>query len=229
MQPIPTLSPTDPPQALPPVSQALAEPNGLLAIGGSLSPNWLVHAYREGAFPWFGRGQPILWWSPDPRAVLFPAEFRRSRSLRRSLRNRGYETRLDGAFGEVLAGCAAPRAGQPGTWITAAMRRAYTALHQLGLAHSVETWRDGRLVGGLYGVALGGVFFGESMFSRETDASKVALSRLVDECIARGVELIDCQQATGHLAALGSRPIPRHEFTALLARLADPARNLWRP
>jgi leucyl/phenylalanyl-tRNA---protein transferase len=229
MLPIPTLAPTDPPQALPPVSRALAEPNGLLAIGGSLSPDWLVHAYRHGAFPWFGRGQPILWWSPDPRAVLFPAEFRRSRSLRRSIGRRGYETRLDSAFNEVLAGCAAPRAGQPGTWITAAMRRAYVTLHGLGLAHSVETWREGRLVGGLYGVALGGVFFGESMFSRETDASKVALARLVDECGARGVELVDCQQQTDHLATLGSRPIPRGEFTALLERLADPARNLWRP
>ncbi|MCU0976991.1 MAG: leucyl/phenylalanyl-tRNA--protein transferase [Steroidobacteraceae bacterium] len=229
MLPIPTLAPTDPPQALPPVSRALAEPNGLLAIGGSLSPDWLVHAYRQGAFPWFGRGQPILWWSPDPRAVLFPAEFRRARSLRRSIRSRGYETRLDGAFDEVLTGCAAPRAGQPDTWITAAMRRAYGALNRLGLAHSVETWRDGQLVGGLYGVALGGVFFGESMFSRDTDASKVALSRLVDECLARGVELIDCQQPTDHLASLGSRPIPRAEFTSLLERLADPARDLWRP
>ena len=211
------------------MSRALAEPNGLLAIGGSLSPDWLVHAYRHGAFPWFGHGQPILWWSPDPRAVLFPAELRLSRSLRRSIRSRGYETRLDSAFGAVLAGCAAPRAGQPGTWITAAMRRAYGALHGLGLAHSVETWRDGRLVGGLYGVALGRVFFGESMFSRETEASKVALARLVDECGIRGVELIDCQQQTDHLATLGSRPIPRAEFTALLARLADPARDLWRP
>lgn len=229
MLPIPTLAPTDPPQALPPASRALAEPNGLLAIGGSLSPEWLVHAYRHGAFPWFGHGQPILWWSPDPRAVLFPAEFRCSRSLRRSLRSRGYETRLDCAFGEVLTGCAAPRANHPGTWITAAMRRAYGTLHRIGLAHSVETWRDGRLVGGLYGVALGGVFFGESMFSRETDASKVALARLVEECLVRGVELIDCQQQTDHLATLGSRPMPRAEFTALLERLADPARDLWRP
>lgn len=228
MLPIPTLAPTDPPAALPPVSRALAEPNGLLAIGGALTPDWLLHAYRHGAFPWFGRGQPILWWSPDPRAVLFPAEFHRSRSLRRSIRGRGFETRLDTAFDSVLAGCAAPRPDQPGTWLIPSMRRAYAALHRLGLAHSVETWRDGRLVGGLYGVALGGVFFGESMFSRETDASKVALARLVDECLDRNLGLIDCQMPTAHLASLGSRPIPRSEFTAWLERHADPGRNLWR-
>jgi leucyl/phenylalanyl-tRNA--protein transferase len=228
MLPIPTLAPTDPPGSLPPPQRALAEPNGLLAIGGALSPDWLLHAYRQGAFPWFGPGQPILWWSPDPRAVLFPAEFRCSRSLRRSIRGRGFETRLDSAFDAVVAACAAPRAGQPGTWLTPAMRRAYGALHRLGLAHSIETWRDGELVGGLYGVGLGAVFFGESMFSRETDASKVALARLVDECRARGIELIDCQLPTTHLASLGSRPLPRADFTRLLARLVDPARNLWR-
>lgn len=228
MLPIPTLAPTDPPTALPPVTRALAEPNGLLAVGGALTPDWLLHAYRQGAFPWFGRGQPILWWSPDPRAVLLPAEFRRSRSLRRSIRGRGFETRLDTDFDGVLAGCAAPRRDQPGTWLVPAMRRAYAALHRLGFAHSVETWRDGRLVGGLYGVGLGGVFFGESMFSRETDASKVALARLVDECLRRGVELIDCQMPTAHLASLGSRAIPRAEFVAWLERLADPQRNPWR-
>jgi leucyl/phenylalanyl-tRNA--protein transferase len=228
MLPIPTLAPTDPPQSLPPASRALLEPNGLLAVGGALTPEWLVHAYRQGAFPWFGQGQPILWWSPDPRAVLFPQEFRRSRSLRRSLRSRGFETRLDTAFEAVTTRCAAPRDGQPGTWLVPAMRRAYARLHRLGLAHSVETWREGRLVGGLYGVALGAVFFGESMFADETDASKVALARLVEECEARGVELIDCQQPTAHLASLGSRAISRQDFCARLTRLADPGCDLWR-
>ncbi len=228
MLPIPTLAPTDPPEALPDPADALAEPNGLLAVGGALTPQWLVHAYRRGVFPWYGAGQPILWWSPDPRAVLFPAEFRRSRSLRRSIRGRGFETRIDGDFGAVMAGCAAPRRGQPGTWLVPSMRRAYLRLHRLGIAHSVETWRDGRLVGGLYGVAIGAVFFGESMFSSESDASKVALSRLVEECTARGVALIDCQQPTSHLGSLGSRPIARREFCGLLATLADPRRQLWR-
>lgn len=229
MRSLPWLEPTDPPAALPPPGRARREPNGLLAAGGALTPDWLLHAYRQGCFPWSGPGQPILWWSPDPRAVLLPREFRRSRSLRRSIRGRGYETRLDTAFGQVLAGCAAPRPGQDGTWITGEMHRAYLALHRLGLAHCIETWRDGRLVGGLYGVAIGAVFFGESMFARETDASKVALARLVDEAIDRGIELIDCQLPTDHLASLGSRCLPRDEFLVLLARHADPARRLWRP
>lgn len=218
---------TDPPAALPPSRFALKDPNGLLAVGGALTPEWLVHAYRAGVFPWYSEGQPILWWTPDPRAVLFPEEFRRPRSLRKSIRNRGFETRLDTAFEAVVAACAEPRRHDAGTWITPAMHASYVALHRQGLAHSVETWREGELVGGLYGVALGRVFFGESMFTRVTDASKVALDRLIEECRTRGVELIDCQMATDHLASLGSRCIPRTRFESLLAELCDDDVDLW--
>jgi len=217
----------DPPAALPPTRYALREPNGLLAVGGSLSPEWILHAYRRGVFPWFSEGQPILWWTPDPRAVLFPAEFRRSRSLTKSIRNGGFEVRLDTAFAEVVAGCAAPRRREPGTWITPEMHRSYVELHERGLAHSIEAWREGELVGGLYGVAIGKVFFGESMFSRTRDASKVALSSLVDECGRRGIRLIDCQMATDHLTSLGSRSIPRRDFERLLASLCQDPADLW--
>jgi leucyl/phenylalanyl-tRNA--protein transferase len=222
------LSERDPPEALPPTRYALREPNGLLAVGGSLSSEWILHAYRRGVFPWFSEGQPILWWTPDPRAVLFPGEFRRSRSLAKSIRNGRFEVRLDTAFAEVVAGCAAPRRREPGTWITPEMHRSYVELHQRGLAHSIEAWRDGELVGGLYGVAIGKVFFGESMFSRARDASKVALSSLVDECDRRGIRLIDCQMATDHLTSLGSRSIPRRDFERLLASLCRDPEDLWR-
>lgn len=221
------LRPTDPPTALPPTTEALRSPDGLLAVGGALTPEWLLHAYRRGVFPWYSPGQPILWWTPDPRTVLLPGEFHRSRSLRKSIRNRGYDTRIDTAFTAVVEGCAAPRSGEGGTWITPAMRAAYEALHRLGYAHSIETWHAERLVGGLYGVGLGRVFFGESMFSSETDASKVALARLVDESLARGIVLIDCQMDTAHLASLGARPIPRAQFEHVLAAAADPAVNVW--
>lgn len=222
------LNERDPPEALPPTRYALREPNGLLAVGGSLSPEWILHAYRRGVFPWFSEGQPILWWTPDPRAVLFPGEFRRSRSLGKSIRNAGFEVRLDTAFAEVVAACAAPRRREPGTWITAEMHRSYVELHERGLAHSIEAWREGELVGGLYGVAIGKVFFGESMFSRARDASKVALSSLVDECDRRGIRLIDCQMATDHLSSLGSRSISRRDFERLLASLCRDAADLWR-
>lgn len=213
------LAPDDDPARLPDPASAMAEPNGLLAAGGALTPKWLLAAYRRGIFPWFSPGQPILWWSPDPRAVIDPAQFRPSRSLRQSIRNRGYETRLDGDFAAVVAACAAPRGDGAGTWITPAMRRAYEQLHRLGLAHSVETWHAGRLVGGLYGVRLGRMFFGESMFSRSRDASKVALARLVDEARASGIGLIDCQMPTQHLASLGAATLPRAEFLRRLAGL----------
>jgi leucyl/phenylalanyl-tRNA---protein transferase len=196
----------------PPVEKALKSPNGLLCAGGDLSPARLVAAYSRGIFPWFSEGDPILWWSPDPRMVLFPGELKVSRSLRKSLERGVYETRVDTAFREVIAQCAAPRDGQSGTWILPEMVDAYTRLHELGFAHSVESWREGELVGGLYGVALGRVFFGESMFSREPDASKVALVRLVERLRAESCELIDCQQATPHLASLGAREIGRAEF-----------------
>jgi leucyl/phenylalanyl-tRNA--protein transferase len=200
----------------PPVSKALAAPNGLLCAGGDLSPRRLVEAYRHGIFPWFSEGDPILWWSPNPRMVLFPEELKVSRSLRKTLARGVFETRVDTAFRRVMQECARPRDGQGGTWIVPEMVDAYTALHQLGFAHSVESWREGELAGGLYGVALGAVFFGESMFARATDASKVALVRLVEMLRARGFRVIDCQQATGHLASLGAREIPRAEFSKML-------------
>jgi leucyl/phenylalanyl-tRNA--protein transferase len=205
-----------------PVNRALAEPDGLLAVGGTLSPRRLISAYEQGVFPWYAEGQPVLWWSPDPRAVLFPAELRVSRSLRKRRRNAGFETRLDTAFAEVIRRCAEPRPTADGTWLTAEMIDAYSELHRRGLAHSVESWRGAELVGGLYGVRLGRVFFGESMFSRETDASKIALVRLIDEARARGIVVIDCQIASPHLQSLGSRAIARAEFIALLAQHCRP-------
>ncbi len=202
--------------AFPPVEKALKEPNGLLAAGGDLSPQRILEAYRHGIFPWYSEGDPILWWSPDPRMVLFPGELKVSRSLRKTVARDVYETRFDTAFADVIAACAAPRDGHAGTWIVPEMIAAYTALHELGFAHSVESWRDGELVGGLYGMALGKVFFGESMFTRSPDASKVALVRLVERLKAEGYRVIDCQQATGHLASLGAREIPRNVFAKLV-------------
>ena len=160
-----------------------AAPEGLLAIGGDLSPERLVLAYRNGIFPWFNSNDPILWWSPDPRCVIFPQQFVPSRSLSKSIRNRGYDITFDRAFEQVIKGCAGPRRQQPGTWITGSMLQAYVTLHQLGIAHSVEAWHHDKLVGGLYGIALGTVFFGESMFSRETDASKVAFAKLIENLV----------------------------------------------
>lgn len=221
------LQKTDPPTVLPATSRALAEPNGLLAVGGALTPEWLIHAYRHGVFPWYSAEQPILWWAPDPRAVLFPSEFRTSRSLGRSIARRGYETRINTAFSEVIEACAGARRGLPGTWITPEMHEAYVLLHRRGLAHSFESWHGDRLVGGLYGVALGRMFFGESMFSRETDASKVALARLVAECITRNVPLIDCQMPSPHLTSLGSRNLPRVEFESRLQELVNSRVPLW--
>jgi len=200
----------------PPVSKALRSPNGLLCAGGDLSPRRLVEAYSHGIFPWFSEGDPVLWWSPDPRMVLFPGELKVARSLRKTLQRGVYETRFDTSFSDVMHECAAPRDGQSGTWIMPEMIAAYTKLHHMGFAHSVESWLDGALAGGLYGIALGKVFFGESMFSRATDASKVALVRLVERLTAEGFRVIDCQQATAHLASLGAREIPRKEFSKLL-------------
>jgi len=216
MKTITWLSPQDAPERFPPLERALDEPPGLLAAGGDLSAPRLLAAYRRGIFPWYSPGQPVLWWSPDPRAVLFPEEFRCSRSLAKTLRNRGFETQIDRDFEAVIEGCAAPRANAGGTWITREMRAAYIELHRQGYAHSVETYLAGRLAGGLYGVRLGGMFFGESMFSRESDASKVALARLVDMCRAEDIAVIDCQLPSRHLESLGSRLVPRSEFQALL-------------
>jgi leucyl/phenylalanyl-tRNA--protein transferase len=201
----------------------------LLAGGGDLSPERLEAAYRRGIFPWYSGDEPILWWSPDPREVLFPEEFRLTRSLAKRERNGGFEVRFDTDFAAVITACAAPRAHEHGTWITDEMRAAYIEMHRRGLAHSVETWREGRLVGGLYGVQLGAGFCGESMFSLEPDASKVALSALVQRCLARGIAFIDCQARTAHLRSLGSRPVPRNEFLALLGRHCAPGMpSRWR-
>lgn len=205
----------------PPVETALVDPNGLLAMGGDLSPARLLDAYRHGIFPWFNPGEPILWWSPDPRMVLEPGAVRVTRSLAKRIRNAGFEVRVDSAFAEVMRACAEPRAGASGTWISPAMVAAYSRLFDAGYAHSVETWRDGRLVGGLYGVAIGRMFYGESMFSREPDASKVALVRLARQLAQWEFGLIDCQMETAHLASLGARTLPRAEFTTRLAELVN--------
>lgn len=204
----------------PPIETALQEPNGLLAAGGDLSPQRIIDAYRQGIYPWFSKGQPLLWWSPDPRMVLYTNEYRLSRSLAKRIRRRDFEVRVDTAFGPVIDACASVvRDAQDGTWITREMAVAYRRLYALGYAHSVEAWRGGELVGGLYGLALGRVFFGESMFSHESDASKVALAGLVSVLARQGVPLIDCQQETDHLASMGARPIPRREFALALTEL----------
>lgn len=217
MTALPWLDPRRPEQPFPPAERALREPNGLLAVGGDLHPQRLLNAYRHGVFPWYERGQPILWWSPDPRAVLFIREFRLHRSLRKRLRNAGLRVTLDTTFDEVMRACAGPRRGEHGTWITPEMLSAYLTLHRLGHAHSVEVWSDaGELAGGLYGLALGRMFFGESMFSRHRDASKIALAVLACQLQRWGFELIDCQQPTDHLASLGARTIPREDFTSRL-------------
>ena len=208
----------------PPVAQALRDPNGLLATGGELTPRRLLDAYRHGIFPWYNRGDPILWWSPDPRMVLFPEEFRISASFAKVLRNKPHEVRIDTCFERVMRACAAPRvctepgrSGQPGTWIDEQMTAAYCELHSLGHAHSIETWMDGKLAGGLYGVAIGCMFYGESMFSLEPNASKIALAHLCSQ----GPLMIDCQMYTPHLASLGARLIPRDIFIARLEELVN--------
>ncbi len=209
---------------LPPTSQALgsgSDAPGLLAAGDDLSTERLLQAYSQGVFPWFSPDQPVLWWSPDPRMVLLTEEFKLSHSLRKTvqkfLRTPGCEVRFDCAFDRVISACAqTPRAGQDGTWIVPEMVRVYSDWHRQGRVHSIETWIDGKLAGGLYGVAIGRMFFGESMFSCRTDASKIALAALVAFCRAHQVPMIDCQQRTGHLASMGGRELPRTEFEARL-------------
>ena len=213
---IPFLEPDEP---FPPVDRALRDPNGLLAAGGDLSPERLLDAYARGIFPWFGDDDPLLWWSPDPRMVLITDDLRISRSLRRVLRSGRFQVTMDTAFAEVMAGCAEPRAEQDGTWITRDMTEAYARLAALGFAHSVEAWSDGALAGGLYGVAIGRMFFGESMFSRVSDASKVALVHLVRQFQRWGLPMIDCQMSTPHLASLGARDVARADFVREVGRL----------
>jgi len=221
----------------PPVDFALDDPPGLLAAGGDLSLPRLHAAYRQGIFPWYSEGEPILWWSPDPRMVLACDGFTPSHSLRKRLRaiaraeadtRAPVELRVDTAFDTVIEACAASRGSQIGTWITPPLRRAYADWHRAGVAHSVETWIDGRLAGGLYGVSLGAMFFGESMFTWQTDASKIALAYLVAFLSRHGVRWIDCQQQTAHLARLGARPVTRADFMAHLARSIPAAGPPWR-
>ena len=200
--------------------RALREPNGLLCAGGDLTPGRILTAYRQGIFPWFSAGEPVLWWSPDPRMVLEPAQLKISRSLRRTLRRAQYEVRLDSCFPTVIRACAEiTRKAQGGTWITRDMQAAYIRLHRAGYAHSVETWMEGQLMGGLYGIAIGKMFYGESMFSLVSDTSKIALAHLARYLARQGFGLIDCQMTTPHLASLGAHEIPRSEFIERLRTL----------
>ena len=208
----------------------LAEPDGLLAFGGDLSVQRLLEAYRHGIFPWYEAGGPILWWAPDPRLVLFPEELRVSARLLRTIRQGRFKTQLDTAFAQVIAACAAtPRVHEEGTWITPEMQQAYLQLHHAGFAHSLESWQDGRLVGGIYGVAVGRCFCGESMFYHVTDASKVALVALVQRLRDRGFTLLDCQIPSQHLIRFGARTIPRAEFLQILRAGLDQPADLTGP
>ena len=216
------LSPDDPPEAFPDIGGAMREPDGLLAAGGDLSSARLLAAYRLGIFPWFGSGQPILWWSPDPRCILLPGKFHASRRLRRELRGSDAEIRFNTCFDAVVAACAQPRPGQDGTWIVPEMMTAYTRLHAEGWAHSIEVWQQGTLIGGLYGVVIGRVIFAESMFSRRSNASKYALYALSQFLKLRDFELIDCQVTSSHLTALGADLVPRARFADVLKAACDP-------
>jgi leucyl/phenylalanyl-tRNA--protein transferase len=210
------ISANDPPNAFPDIESDSDLADGLLAAGGDLSSERLLYAYRHGIFPWYDDSQPILWWSPDPRCVLFPDAFRLSRRTRRALKNSDFKIRFNTAFSDIVAGCAADRAGQPGTWITREMRTAYRLLHEQGWAHSIEVWKDSSLVGGLYGLAIGKVFFGESMFSRENNASKAAMLALCQLLLKNNFLLLDCQVESPHLMTLGATLMPRREFAAIL-------------
>jgi leucyl/phenylalanyl-tRNA--protein transferase len=224
---IPLLSMSDP---FPPVDRALDDPNGLLAAGGGLGVSRLLDAYARGIFPWFNDGDPVLWWCPDPRMVLAPERIHVSKSLARRLRRHDYELSIDRAFPAVLEACAAPRRDDGGTWLVPSMLRAYSRLHEDGLAHSIEVWMDGELAGGLYGVSLGRMFFGESMFTRRTDGSKIAIVALATQLARWGYPMIDCQMRTVHLASLGATEIPRRQFVQLVDRLVrEPgAATPWR-
>lgn len=219
------ITPSDPPDAFPDISRAMREPDGLLAAGGDLSGPRLLAAYRLGIFPWFDAGQPILWWSPDPRCVLVPGQFHASRRLRRELRRSQAEIRFNTRFATVIARCAEPRPGQHGTWITREMIAAYTKLHADGWAHSIEVWQQDALIGGLYGVAIGRVFFGESMFSLQSNASKYALYTASQHLRTRAFALIDCQVMSHHLTTLGATLMPRDQFAAVLGTACEPPRQ----
>lgn len=219
------LDPRNPHQPFPPPHLAMREPNGLLAIGGDLSVSRLLRAYSQGIFPWYNPDEPILWWCPDPRSVLLPAAMHVSRSLRRAVNRGDYAVTLDRCFDAVLEACAGPRATSRGTWLGDDMRRAYRQLHERGYAHSVEVWRDGALIGGLYGVSLGRVFFGESMFSHADDASKIALYWLCRQLDAWAFDMVDCQVSSAHLGSLGAIDLPRIDFLRRLALAQDSPRR----
>ncbi len=220
----------NPNQEFPDTGNALTIPDGLLAVGGCLSPVRLLNAYRKGIFPWNSPNEPILWWSPDPRLVLFPEKLAVSRSLEKTLRKKRFVTTIDRAFGQVVGACAMPRKNDNGTWISTDIYDAYVELHRAGYAHSAETWLDGELVGGLYGITIGRVFFGESMFHRVTDASKVAFVELVRRLEKWGYQMVDCQVSTSHLKTLGAENIPREDFLTLLTKLCNeaPESSAWR-
>lgn len=228
--PLHILDPQTPNEGFPEIETALTEPDGLLAAGGCLSPERIINAYKQGVFPWYSPGEPILWWSPNPRLVLFPENLRLSRSLKKTIRKDLFKITFDQAFTETMQLCAAPRDKETGTWITEEMLSAYTSLHQQGVAHSVEAWFEDELVGGLYGIAIGQVFFGESMFHKKTDASKVVFSSLVQQLIQWNYQLIDCQVHTNHLSSLGAENISRHDFSQLLKKYCalQPKNNAWK-
>lgn len=215
------LDPNDPEQKFPSISQALTVPDGLLAVGGCLSKGRLLNAYRQGIFPWNSPDEPILWWSPNPRLVLFPGDLAVSRSLAKTLRQQKFTVTVDHVFDQVIRACAQPRKEEVGTWITDGIFEAFNELHQSGDAHAIEVWLEGELVGGLYGLAIGQVFFGESMFHTETDASKVAFVSLVQQLKVWGYKLVDCQVTTRHLMNFGAKEIPRVEFAKLLDLYCD--------
>jgi len=218
------LSPDDPPEGFPPVTRALAA-DGLLAAGGDLGNERLLYAYRNGIFPWYSEGQPILWWSPDPRCVFLPGDFHVSRRLRRDLKRTAAEVRINTAFSDVIRECAGPRRTEQGTWITPVMMEAYEDLHRNGWAHSIEVWQSGELTGGLYGLAVGNAFFGESMFSRMPNASKIALLYLANRLNSGDIELLDCQFETAHLSSLGARVMPRSEYISSLETACGTGRS----
>ena len=220
------LSGDDPPSSFPPVSSALAEPDGLLAAGGDLSSERLLYAYRHGIFPWYDEGQPLLWWSPNPRCVFMPGDYRVSRRMQRELRRSSAEVRTNTAFSEVVQQCAGPRKSEQGTWITPAIKSAFEKLHRQGWAHSIEVWESGELVGGLYGLAIGKVFFGESMFSQRPNASKIALLFVANKLEKGDIELLDCQVVSGHLMSLGARTTPRDDFVKHLDSACHPTTRL---
>ena len=222
---IPLLA-TDPESPFPPTDQALNDPQGLLAIGGDLSPTRLINAYRQGIFPWYSEDQPILWWSPAPRCVIYPGAVHVSRRLRRRFNQGLFTITVDRAFPEVIEACAGPRRDQDGTWITPEMLTAYLRLHELGVAHSVEVHMDGDLAGGIYGLALGGMFFGESMFSKRDDASKVALVTLCRQLDEWGFSLLDCQVSNSHLLSMGAKEISREAFDRYLLTARE--QDHWR-